>query len=129
MLAILAVNGLHWIILKIAKKRDWKKLQGFIEEKPYGWRLTTGVLVALLIFLSIKLPLYDSYSAGVDAGKAQKSFTAIVSESNKKQVLVYQYGDTGLFKVYDTRAQSFANSYEVRSLLDAKLQVSKIIAE
>lgn len=125
-LAILAVNGIHWVALKIAEKRKWNKFKDFIDEKPYGWKLTTGILVAFLLFLSIKMPLYDSYDQGIDAAKRQKNFTIIVSESSEKQVLIYQYADVGIFKTYDNDTESFAESYDVIDMTGLRLQAVKL---
>ena len=75
--AILLINLVHWLTLKLAKKYKWKWVREYFEEKPYGLKLTLGIIIALFLFLSIKLPLYDAYDRGVTSAKDQKNFTII----------------------------------------------------
>lgn len=111
---------------KIAKKRKWNKFLDFIDEKPYGWKLTTGVLIALLLFLSFKIPLYDSYGRGIEAAKKQISFTVINSNSENKQVLICQYNGLGLFKAYNLGVKQFNKAYETLELQGKSFEYLKL---
>lgn len=124
--AIVLINGLHWIMQKIAKKKKWKKFLDFIDEKPYGWKLTTGVLIALLLFVSFKIPLYDSYGRGIEAAKKQTSFVVINSDSDSRQALIYQYNDLGLFKTYNPGVKQFNKDYETLDLKGKSFEYLKL---
>jgi len=126
-LVTVIMNGLYILFHKSAQKKGWRKLLSFFDEKPYGWKLTIGVLIALTLFLSFKIPLYDSRDRGLEAAKEQTSFAVVVSENTEKQVLVYQYGDTGLFKIYNTETKSFNEAYEPLNMSGLKLQQVKLI--
>lgn len=127
LIAIMIINGLYDIFQKLAEWRKWKKLLNFFDEKPYSKGLSLGVLIAVLVFLSFKIPLYDSRDRGVEVAKEQTSFAAVVSENTEKHVLVYQYGDTGLFKIYNTETKSFSEAYELLNMSGLKLQQVKLI--
>lgn len=129
LLAIMIINGLYGVFRKLAEWGKWKKLLNFFDEKPYSKGFSLGVLIAVLAFLSFKIPLYDSRDRGVEAAKEQTSFAVVVSESPEKQVLVYQYGDTGLFKIYNAETKSFSGAYEQLNMSGLKLQQVKLIED
>lgn len=128
-LVTVIMNGLYILFHKSARKKGWKRLLSFFDEKPYGWKLTIGVLIALMLFLSFKIPLYDSRDRGLEAAKEQTSFAVVVSENTEKQVLVYQNGDTGLFKIYNAETKSFSGAYEQLNMFGLKLQQVKLIED
>lgn len=125
--SVLLINFIHWAAQKLAKKYRWKWVQENVEEKPFGLKITLGVLITLFLFLSIKLPFYDAYDRGVAAAEDQKNFTVVVSNEIKKQALIYQDGQTGLFKVYDTSAKSFSRSYEPEDITGLSLEAVQLV--
>lgn len=127
LLAIMIINGLYWVFRKLVEWRKWKKLLNLFDEKPYSKGLSLGVLVVVLVFISFKMPLYDSRDRGVEAAKEQTSFAVIVGEGTTKQVLVYQYSGMGLFKTYNTETKSFSEAYEQLNMSGLKLQQVKLI--
>ena len=126
-LVTVIMNGLYILFHKSAQKKGWKKLLSFFDEKPYGWKLTTGVLIGLFLFLSIKAPFYDSRDRGVEAAINQTNYAVIVSENTLKQVLLYQNGGIGYFKTYDTVTKSFNEAYEPLDMSGLKLQQVELI--
>lgn len=125
--AILLINLFHWVIRKYSIKYKWKRIQHNFQEKPYGIKITAGISIALLLFLSIKLPFFDAYDRGIAAAKDQENFTVIVSDDSKRQALIYQDRQTGLFKTYDTDAKVFSKTYEPVDITGLSFEVVRLI--
>ncbi|UTX51132.1 hypothetical protein KI440_02910 [Candidatus Saccharibacteria bacterium TM7i] len=125
---ILIINFLHWLLSKIANKKGWVQFLDLIGEKPFGRRLIIASLIALLLILSFKLPLLDSFSSGTKFAEQQKNFTTLVVDDQKKtiKVLIHQHEGIGLFKTYNTDSKTFNSSYEAIDLTNTELNYVQI---
>lgn len=134
LLAAGIVNLVQWLLgrflgppLKWLARIVGVNISGTSRERVFDKRMIIGGLAALLVFLSFRMPLYDSYDRGIEFAKQKKDFAVLATESDRKQALVHQNQGLGLLKTYDPESGSFERGYEVIDLADKKFEHIRLI--
>lgn len=78
------------------------------------------VVVGAVLFLSFSLVFYVADKQGYAMGKNEERFTVVVDDTitDKNEVLIYQNGGIGVFKLYDKSTKAFGDTYSIESIED-----------